>query len=54
MVGTGNGGFAADERPGEKNSGPANFRRLRNFHSLENFQAENYSPAHCDTCKTED
>ena len=48
MVGIGNGGFAADGRPGEKNSGPANFR------SLENFQAENYSPAHYDTCKTKD
>ena len=32
----------------EKNSGLANFRRLKNF------QAENYSPAHCDTCKTKD
>ena len=28
MVGTGNGGFATDGRPGEKNSGPANFRKL--------------------------
>ena len=31
MVGTGNGGLAADERPGGKNSGPANFRRLQKF-----------------------
>ena len=34
MVGTGNGGFAVDGRPGEKNSGPTNFRRLRKFHNL--------------------
>ena len=31
MVGIGNRGFAADERSGEKNSGLANFRRLRKF-----------------------
>ena len=60
MVGTGNGGFAVGGRPGEKKSGPANFCKLRKFHnrrkfrSLENLQAENYSPAHYDTCKTED
>ena len=34
MVGIGNGGFAVDGRPREKNSGPANFRRLRKFRNL--------------------
>ena len=55
MVGTENGGFVEDGRPGEKNSGRMRkFRTLRKFCSLENFQAVNYSPVHNDTCKTED
>ena len=29
MVGIGNGGFAADERPGEKNSGPTKISRQK-------------------------
>ena len=39
MVGSGNGGFVAAGRPGEKNSGPANFRRLRKFRTLRKFLA---------------
>ena len=37
MVGIGNRGFTADGRLEGKNSGPANFRNLRKFRSLENF-----------------
>ena len=47
MVGTRNGGFAADGRPGEKSSGPANFPRVRTF------PGRKLLPAHYDTCKTE-
>ena len=49
MVGTRNGGFVADGRPGEKNSGPMNFCRVQKFcnllkfRNLESFQAKNYS-----------
>ena len=37
MVGIGNEGLTIDRRPGEKNSGPANFRRLRKISQPRKF-----------------
>ena len=46
MVGTRNRGFTAKGRSGRRIVGLRIFTGYEKFRSLENFQAENYSPAH--------